>query len=578
MILQALVQEYEDLAALGKIAEPGWSLSRISYCLCLNMEGQLTQVISMKTEQQSGKKTALLPQNLKLPAPVKRTAGVCSNFLWDNATYLLGLDGKGKPERAKECFLACKTLHEKLLAEADTPAAKALLNFFNIWNPASATDHPILTGYMDDLLAGANLIFRVENTFLHTDPIICAIWQRYYDQVDPEISGICMVTGQQTAPEQVHPSIKGVQGAQSSGAALISFNAPAFCSYSKEQNLNAPVGKYAAFAYTSALNHLLSDRRHISRIGDTTVIYWAVGGNSAYADAFSAFTWGSDTQYDEKDLRKIFLDLTQGKPVDFEHSRLDPETSFYILGLAPNAARLSVRFFLQNSFGVFLRNVQAHYDRMEIVKPSYEKFTTIPPWKLLSETVNQNSRDKTPTPGMAGEVMRAILMNTSYPATLLNGVQLRIRAEQKITWGRASILKAYYTKCPHPDVPLEEVLTVSLNETSNNIPYILGRLFSVLEHIQTTANPGINSTIKDRYFNAASATPSRVFPTLINLAQKHLRKIGRRERDTFNEQLAQILLPLNEEFPNHLNLPQQGAFQLGYYHQTQKRYGQKEEH
>ena len=195
---------------------------------------------------------------------------------------------------------------------------------------------------------------------------------------------------------------------------------------------------------------------------------------------------------------------------------------FYILGLSPNAARLSVRFFLRNTFGGFLENVQHHYDRLEIIRPANDSFDNIPLWKLLDETVNQNSRDKSPVPGMAGETLRAILNDTPYPATLLNGVFLRIRSEREITRGRAAILKAYYLKNPHPDIP-KEVLTVSLNPACDDPAYVLGRLFSVYEAIQSAANPGINATIKDKYFNSAASIPATVFPILGNLAQKHLK-------------------------------------------------------
>ncbi len=375
--------------------------------------------------------------------------------------------------------------------------------------------------------------------------------------------------------ESIHPAIRGVQGAQSSGAALVSFNAPAFCSYGKEQNLNAPTGKYAAFAYTSALNYMLADRAHLWRIGDTTVLCWAEGGESEFQDAFGIFAFGASSSYTEKELRDMLGQLLAGRAVQFDEALLDPERPFYILGLAPNAARLSVRFFLRNSFGEFLKNVQAHHDRLEIVKPAYDKFDTLPLWKLLSETVNQNSRDKSPSPNMAGETLSAVLMDRPYPATLLNGALVRIRAEREITRGRASIIKAYYLKHPHTDIP-KEVLTVSLNPDSTNIPYTLGRLFSVLEAVQSSANPGINATVKDRYFNAASATPGHIFPILLNLSQKHLRKLDGGLRVHYEKQLTELMSILSEEFPPRLNLPQQGAFQLGYYHQTQKRYEKKE--
>lgn len=579
MILQALVKHYEDLAAQGEIAKPGWGQAKVSFALCLDDTGTLTQVISLKTEQPQGKKTALLPQSMELPAPEKRTVGVKSNFLWDNSSYLLGADNKDNPQRTAECFSACRQRHKDILENVDSPAARAVLAFFQNWEPSKAPTHPALAACWEELTAGTNLVFYYDGAYVHTDPAVQAAWQAYYDGEESGEKAICLVTGQETLPEAVHPSIKGVQGAQSSGAALVSFNAPAFCSYGKEQNLNAPVGKYAAFAYTTALNHLLSDREHVCRVGDTTVVCWAEGGDPAYQGLFGGYTFGQKFPYSQDELRDMVRKLLSrsGEPVIFDGTRLDPDRPFYILGLAPNAARLSVRFFLRNSFGGFLENTRRHYARLEIVKPAYEKFETLPLWKLLDETVNQSSRDKSPAPGMAGAVLRAILNDAPYPATLLNGVALRIRAERKVTWGRAAILKAYYTKNPrHTDVP-EEVLTVSLNENSTNVPYTLGRLFSVLEAIQSTANPGISATIKDKYFNSASATPSRVFPLLTNLAQKHLRKLEGGQKVYYDKQLTALMSILGESYPDHLSLPQQGAFQLGYYHQTQKRYEKKEE-
>ena len=576
MILQALVEHYEDLAAQGKLARPGWSNANISYALYINDAGELEQVASLKNEVERGKKKVLAPRTMSLPAPVKRSSGVASNFLWDNSSYILGTDEKGKPQRSLECFAACKTLHHQILDGVDSPPARAVLAFFDCWDPAKAREHPVLADKLEDILAGANLVFHYQGGFLQDDALVRSAWQRYYDAAGDGPELVCLVTGKKGTVEAVHPSVKGLAGAQSSGAALVSFNGGAFCSYGKEQSFNAPTSKYAAFAYTSALNHLLADREYVGRIGDTTVLFWASGGQRAYQSFSMASLFGAPSTYAVSDLQKIALDLCQGRSVLFEETQLDPNTTFYILGLSPNAARLSVRFFLKNSFGEFVRNIQAHQERLEIVRPAFDKFEILPLWKLLDETVNQNSRDKSLVPGMAGETLRAILNDTPYPATLLNGVSLRVRAEREITRGRAAILKAYYLKHPHPDVP-KEVLTVSLNPDSTNIPYVLGRLFSVLEAIQSSANPGINTTIKDKYFNSASATPSRVFPTLINLAQKHLRKLDKGFDISYSKQLTDLTAKLGETFPDRLSLPQQGAFQLGYYHQTQARYTKKEE-
>ena len=582
MILQALTEYYQSLAQAGKIAAPGWGPVKVSFALYLAPDGTLEGVSSTQVEQAKGKKTVLAPRSMSLPAPVKRSSGIAANFLCDNSGYLLGVDNKGKPQRALECFAACRALHEKILDGVDTPAANALLAFFRSWEPKRVLEHPALAENLDEILSGANLVFRTDRGFVHEDPAVRQAWETYYHSAGDGPQGVCLVTGETGPIESIHPSIKNVAGAQSSGAALVSFNAPAFCSYGKEQNLNAPTGKFASFAYTAALNHLLADRDHVYHTGDTTVVCWAKTGETAYQDAFQIFF--SD-YYGEAELKKLIGTLCQGNPVVYDETRLNPNMEFYILGLFPNAARLSVRFFLRNTFGGFLRNVQAHYDRLEIVRPVYDKFEVLPLWKLLSETVNQNSRDKSPAPELAGEVLRAVLNNTPYPATLLNGITLRIRAEREVTRGRAAILKAYYQKLAeaagreHPDMP-KEVLQVSLNPDTANVPYTLGRLFSVLETIQEAANPGINATIKDKYFNSAAATPAVIFPILINLAQKHLKKL--RGSNTglvifYEKQLTELCSRLGESYPARMSLPQQGAFQLGYYHQTQARYQKKEE-
>lgn len=576
MILQALTAYYQTLANRGEIALPGWSKAKVSFALCITDDGVLEQIIPLLTEQPKGKKTVLAPRSFTLPAPVKRSSGVAANFLCDNSSYMLGIDSKGKPQRSAACFAACKDLHETLLDGIDSPAAKAVLAFFRAWQSEQAAAYPALAANMEEILAGANLIFQYNGCFIHEDPLIRRVWDAYYQTSGDGPEMVCLVTGQKGSVESIHPAIKNVSGAQSSGAALVSFNAPAFCSYGKEQNCNAPTSKYAAFAYTTALNHLLADRDHVYRMGDTTVVCWAKSGGNVYQNIFGWACMGQSPSYSLNDLQSALQNLCAGQAVLFDEERLSPDMEFYILGLSPNAARLSVRFFLRDTFGTFLRNAQTHQTRLEIVKPAYDKFDTLPLWKLLDETVNQNARDKTPAPNLAGEVLRAVLNNTPYPATLRNGVALRIRAEREVTRGRAAILKAYYLKNTHPDVP-KEVLTVSLNPDSTNPAYNLGRLFSVLEAAQEAANPGINTTIKDKYFGSASATPGHVFPVLLKLAQSHLKKLDGGLRTYYDKQITELLAKLGESYPVRLNMHQQGSFQLGYYHQTQMRYAKKEE-
>ena len=575
MILQTLTQYYEDLLARGDIDRPGWARAKVSWGLEPAPDGQLLAVLTLQDEQPRGKKTVLVPQMLPVPEPVKRSSGVAANFLCDNSAYLLGIDAKGKPERTAQCFAAAKALHLELLREVPGEAAAAVRHFFETWQPAQAAAHPALAECIDDVLKGGNLIFLCADHFVQDDPDVQKAWQQYRDRTGNEPPIRCLVTGQQAPLARLHPSIKGVAGARSSGASLVSFNADAFCSYGHEQGANAPVGTYAAFAYTQALNSLLADRYHVQYIGDTTVVCWAQGGDPVYQDAGMDALFFDDF-WTESDLRSAIEKLAQGCPAEWHNVLLEPGTHFYVLGLAPNAARLSVRFFWQDSFAALARNVQQHYEDLNITGPAGDRHFPPSLYWFTRETVNLKSRTPTVTPRLTGDVLSAVLNGTPYPATLLNDVTLRIRAEQTVTRGRAAILKAYYLRKPNPFCP-KEVLTVQLNEESSYMPYVLGRLFAVLEAVQTAASPNINSTIKDRYFNSACATPAVVFPTLIKLAQKHLQKLSEGQRIYYDRQITELAGRLDQPFPARLNLPEQGAFEIGYYHQVQKHFTKKQE-
>lgn len=586
MILQALTAYYEQLVRQGKLSAPGWDDSfKVSYELRLNDAGQLLRVVPLLTEKTVGKKTVLAPRAMRVPAHVKRTAGVSANLLCDNSSYLLGADEKGKPERAKQCFDACAALHHRLLDDVDSPSARALLAYFDSWDPAQAATHPLLAEQWKEITGNANLIFGYEaadhsHSFVNDDPAIQNAWQAHYNDRSAGADTVqCLITGKQAPAALVHPSIMGVQGAQSSGAALVSFNAPAFCSYGHEQGENAPMSEYAAFAYTTALNRLLADRNHCKHVGDTTILCWAENAEPVYQDAMSMFLFGADEAagIQESDVQAALKRLSAGQTVPFLEKELSPDQHFYLLGLAPNASRLSVRFFLRDTFGSFAQNLQKHAEEMAIDCSEKEKFRTLPIWAVVNETTRTvPGQPAKPSPQLAGDLLRAVLTGGRYPATLLNGVTLRIRAEQTVTRGRAAVIKAYYLR-NYPTELNKEVFTVSLNETTN-VPYLLGRLFSVLEAVQKAANPGIKTTIKDRYFDAACAAPVMVFSTLLRLSQKHLRKLNDGLATYYDKQITELMAQLPESgFPARLSLPDQGKFAIGYYHQTQKRFAKKNE-
>ena len=575
MILEALVKQYENLAAQGKACKEGWCQAKVSYAIHLSGEGKITGIVSLKQAEERGNKTVYVPAPRMVPEMVTRSSGVAANFLCDNSKYMLGIDKEGTNKRILECFQAARERHQTLLKGVPGEMAETVLRFFENWDPEKAAECSAVEENWEDLTDGGNLIFCIGMQEAQEDASIRDAWDNAQSSGGDAAMGICLVTGKKTEISRIHRTIKGVPGAQSSGAALVSFNASAFESYGKEQSYNAPVGKYAQFAYTTALNDLLSHREYTFSLGDSMIVFWAESGKEEYQKAFSFFV---DPKPDnQKMLRDVFDKLKRREGILIDAIELNPEQRFYILALAPNAARLSVRFFYQDSFGNILDNLAQHYQRMRMVKPAWETREFLGIRAMLFETVNQKSKDKSPVPNMASMVLQAILAGGRYPASLYTDTLIRIRAEQgDITWGRAGILKAYLIQ----NFQWEEgEKYMGLNEESKDAAYILGRLFAVLEAIQQDANPGINATIRDRFFNTACTAPASVFPVLIRLKNSHMKKLERDKAGSkiYYEKLLTELMGNLENFPKRLSLEAQGKFDLGYYHQTQKKYEKREE-
>lgn len=577
MLLQSLVKLYETLAQKGEIEKLGWSPVKISYGLCLDNDGNIDKIIFLKQKTSDGKKE--IPRQISLPMPVKRSSGVASNFLYENSTYLFGYDSSGKPDRATKAYQACKEKHCKILENCDSDAAVSIKKFFD-HTIENVQDELLSCGctqpMVDEILGkGANMLLMPLGKYPFDFDEICRAWDESYANSDGE-KGICLVTGKYDKIAVLHPLIKNVKGSQSAGASLISFNGSAFESYGKTQGYNATVSEYAAFAYAAALNKLISDTDHRINVGDTTVVCWTEDAEPAYQSMLCSAFDGNDDTVSQADLKSAITHIAHGETVNWEKVPLHPDNNFYILGISPNLARLSVRFFIKNTFGKVMQNVLLHEEQMKIVRPSFETREHLTLWQTVSQTVNPKSKDKSCKPHLAGDVLNAILNGTSYPATLYYGVQSRISAEREITWGKAAIIKAYLMR-NIKTIPKED-LTVELNEHSENKAYLLGILFSNLEEIQNAANPGIKATIKDRYFTSASSTPALIFPLLIELAQAHLKKIGETSRKIYyQKKLTETMSKLGTKFPVRLKLEEKGMFQLGYYHQTQKRYTRKEE-
>lgn len=581
MILQSLVSYYEALAEKGEIAKPGWQNVGVSFALNISRDGELLNVLPLKTQVQRGKSTVDVPMDMTVPLQAKRQGfGAPSNYICDNVQYVLGLENGEVTVKSRNAFASFKSRNIELLGAVDNLNVKAVLMFLNKWEPNQALQHPALIPHLDELSAGGNCVFMIDGVFLQDLPIVVELWENFSQKCENEKTGVCLVTGRIAPIARTHSGIKGVDSNSPSpnGCTMVCMDKEAYESFGKKQAYNAPISEYAAFAYTTALNKLLSNKEHRLLLGDSTVVFWAEDAEPIYQDSFSLLT--SPQEDDQQILQDVLTKLKAGAPID---KNVNLNMPFYILALAPNSARLSVRFFLRDSFGHFLDNICSHYDRLEIAKADYEKEYLTPKW-MLKETVSPNSRDKAASPGMSGAVLRAILTNAPYPVSLYTNTMLRIRAERKVTRGKAAIIKAYFLSHPNND-SFKEVLTVALNEQTDYEPYVLGRIFSLLENIQEKARGA--TTVKDNFFNSACTTPAVAFPKLFKLENSHMKVLMRENRGSainLERALSELMYKINicsdptlHSFPKHLSLDEQGAFILGYYHQTQKRFEKKED-
>ena len=580
--MQALTRYYETLREEELIAPRYYSVSEVSYGLQLNHEGCLIGIVYLRTPTERGKKTIEVPQQMLVPEQ-KTKAGTRppANFLCDNATFLLGLDTKDKPEQALMYFQTAKETHLQILEGVAGESAKIIRGFFETWLPESAAENPHIIPIYKELFRGGQFVFVLPNgEYAHNDPSLKYAWEQFCIQNQSSVRLQCLITGENDSPIALtHPKIWGLDPSQIFGGSLVSFNDNAYESYGHEMRLktgqciNSPVSEYAAFAYTTALNQLLSDFPHRMSLDGDTVVCWAETGEEQYQDAFNDLTNPRATT--EKEVSDTLRSIVNGQMVDLPN--FQPETPFYVLCLSPNAARVSVRFFLRDTFGRIAENLVKHYERLEIeMAPGERPYLSL--YWLLKETTPPGSKEDAASPLLAGATMRAILAGAPYPALLYTNILIRIRADHKVNRARAATIKAYLIQnieSKHPEY--KEVLQVALNEQSNLKPYVLGRLFSLLEQAQESALGLKNATITDRYFDSASATPKLAFPTLLKLNRHHLAKDdswGWR----YEQKIGELLTKLEAEddpYPARLTLDEQGLFILGYYHQKQARYTKK---
>lgn len=564
--LAALARAYDRMAARHEVPAFGYSMQNVGFLVSLNDDGSVSgKPIDLRTGE--GRKRLAKP--LAVPQPVKRTSGIAPNFLWDKTAYVLGVTaGEGNRTAAEHAAFVAQ--HREWLAGNADEGLAALLSFLEQWRPHHFVDLDWPADMKDQ-----NVVFtlereRLDEIYIYDRPAARALWARLAAGGDKNGEAVCLVSGELAPVARLHPAIKGVWGAQSSGASIVSFNLDAFTSYGHEQGDNAPISEVAAFAYTAALNTFLErNSKHRVQIGDASTVFWADAGDAdavAVAEGFFAGLIGLD---DEKIINRGVKDMLEKVRAGVATANIFPDlpkgVRFYILGLAPNAARLSIRFYLEDAFGVIARRYLEHIERLRIEPPPRDAAPSM--WRMLIETaVLQKSENI--QPNLAGEWLRAILSGTPYPLTLLSTLIMRLRADHDVNALRVAILKSVLIKNFDMEAP------VALDPACDDKGYLLGRLFALYEQVQTFAlGRDVNATIKDKYYGAASAQPRKIFHLLESGSANHLSKIGKQKpglKVNLEKQIGAIMdlmKPGDDPFPASLPDKSQALFGLGYYHQ-----------
>ncbi len=592
MILQALNDHYQRLLEEedSEIAPPGYSSAKVSYALILNLAGDIVDILTLAKVE--GKKN--IPKVLLVPEQAMRTSGVSANILCDNSSYMIGIERSkdGEIKVSQEKYADFKKKNECFLSDIKSGDIVAVKAFLEKWNPENALTHPIILSRIEELLSGSNLVFKVDGSigYIHEQSNVRAAWNAALQNEEKEITEQCLLTGELLPIARIHPLIKGIMGSQMSGAAMVSFNASAFTSYGKSQSYNAPISNKAAFAYGTALNYLIASDTNRVRLADTTMVFWADKKGSKREEQI--LTWCLDPIEDkvveDDGKRRIAPEIQHQAKTILERIRsgllveddnFQKDTKCYLLGLAPNAARLSVRFWQVSSFGDIITRVAQHYSDMDIV--GMERLGGIvSPWRTLKSLATQEDSKNIP-PLLGGQFLKTILSGQMYPQMVYHGALARCRSGGEhggVNTTRAAIIKAFLLRKYRMQNKIEgeEIITVSLNEGNKNPAYLLGRLFSLLEKVQKDAlGLTINATIRDRYFGAASATPGSVFPLLLRLSRHHISKAE--YGNASDRKIQEVMNGLEAKpFPAHLNMEEQGLFILGYYHQNQANYTKNE--
>lgn len=584
MILQALYSAYQRLADDPDvdIAPPGFQYVGFDYAVQLRKDGSFVGFVSLADEEGNLRR-------FLVPVAVKRSSGVASNLLWDKPDYIFLLPKSDDEKQIQRARQQCESFRDRIREvfgdSPDDPAVRAVLDFVVVSPPAPE----IMSDPLWEVIVekGRNLCFIYGDDAVPVTQRPGVLEVLRSQSVSPDVIGEasqCLVTGQKTIPADLHPSIKNVWGAQSAGANIVSFNLDAFCSYGHKSGDNAPVSPEATFAYTTVLNHLLrKGSRQRMQVGDASTVFWAEQPGNPLEDQFAALLngeerpkGGADAEGDAvQPVRDLLAAVHNGTlPKDDEQAR------FYVLGLGPNASRIVVRFWYHGPVNEIRRRIAQHFEDIEMdAGPRRNPY--VPLYYLLRATAAQGKADNI-APNLGGAVIRAILEGQLYPRFLLQQALLRSRAEQNVTQERAAIMKACVNRLIRSEIIKGKELTMALDTSNTKIGYLLGRLFAVYERTQSGAMGGdVNASLRDRFYGAASSTPTSVLPWLQRMNSHHLRKLARdRKGEAVNreKEIGEIYEKLPASgIPVYLTPEEQCQFGVGYYHQKQTYFVSKKE-
>lgn len=531
--------------------------SALPFIIEIDGGGRLVQIAD--TRHMDGKRA--VAQRFLVPQAAKRTVGVVANLLWDNVEYALGVPVRGHPGRVMRQHRAFRdAITDRFGVDLDDEGLKAVNRFLGSSPRPALESQPV----WPDLATNPFVSFRLAGAMdlICRRPDVASI-------IDAGVAvpdGRCLVTGEPAPIARLHPSIKGIRGTNTSGGSLISFNLEAFESYGLKQGDNGPVGTPAAFAYTTALNELLLVSRR--SLAGSTIVYWAQRSDATALEAAFAQVIEEPKRDDPlagtQALEAVLGSVRSGIPIT-----ADDDSRFFVLALAPNAARISVRSALVTTVRTLAKAIARHFDDIDVVRPPHAApYSSLS--RLLDATAPQGKSDNVP-PNLAGELIQAVLNDRPYPTTLLHAAVRRARVAARERYDPLPLLAAVIKGSVNRLVrasqapPTWKELTVALNPDNPNPAYRLGRLFALLERAQEIASGGnLNATIRDRFYGAASASPVTVFSRLLTLKNHHVAKFDRPGDRIFIERSLGEVMSGIDSFPAHLTLAEQGLFAVGY--------------